>query len=57
MQREIYTVRGEKRERVCVRERVRERKRYHPTVIILVPSIKIPYFFAKHRPERNRHSI
>ena len=51
MQREIYTVRGEKR------ERVRERKRYHPTVIILVPSIKIPYFFAKHRPERNRHSI
>jgi hypothetical protein len=43
------------------REIERKRERiyiYHPTVIILrVPSIKIPDFFAQHRPERDRHSI
>ena len=47
------------REREREKERERERKRvYYPTVYILrLPSIKIPNFFAQHRPERDRHSI
>ena len=44
--------RESKREKEREREREKKRERvYFPTVIILrVPSIKIPDFFAQHRP-------
>ena len=46
------------REKERNRKKERERDIYHPTVIILrVPNIKIPDFFAQHRPERERHHI
>ena len=51
--------RERKREKERQKEIKKERERkYYPTVIILrVPSIKIPDFFAQHRPERDRHRL